>query len=185
MKGRERGGPWFNSIISQKKGGHFRELIAAWATWDGCKVIPVRRQHGQTTDLTFSWVHVLCPGADGLSPLEPWRVMAARYIENLNEYGAKGFHERIFSLRTFLEHYLWPHKFFDPLKFLTLPKGTMPPPVVGDRRQVHSCRAGSSIPTTSMILLAGLSSTTTALHSYEDGVYVALPGHTQPVTAVG
>jgi hypothetical protein len=180
MKGRDRGGPWFNSIISQKNGGHFRELIAAWATWDGCKVIPVRRQHGQTTDLTFSWVHILCPGTNGLSPLEPWRVMATRYIENLNEHGAKGFHERIFSLRTFLEHYLWPHKFFDPLKFLTLPKGTMPPPLVGDKETGPFLSRGVKRPNYIHDFINWTIEHDDRFSSYEDGVYVPLPGIRNP-----
>ena len=64
--------------------------------------------------------------------MEPWRQLAEEYMAYQNSgKGGKSFGVRLHAVRKILEHYLWKHRYIQPMAFLTLPPNAGLPPLFG------------------------------------------------------
>lgn len=95
------------------------------------------RRLGQTLDPQFNWVKEVCG-----ETMEGWREMAVQYIAHVNRGAEKGFSLRLLAVVGLLKHYFFKHQFTDPEKFLTLPRNTVLPPLLGSVGEApfrHTC----------------------------------------------
>lgn len=140
---------------------------------------------GQSSDPTYAWVSKRCLTAGSTtSPIERWREFAEEYTKHISAVGVGSYNHRIAAIRLFLEFYIWKNRFFEPERFLTLPRKAALPPLVGRKGEAPFRQSAASQQFVNYVheFLAWIIDE--KFSSNEDGMVVSFPGYRIPIERI-